>query len=144
MGKLRHIAMTSSDPGKAADFYKEVFGMEELRRDPKGQVFLSDGVINMAILVHKTDDDPDVGAHGPNFNGIHHFGFYVEDIEEYAEKLEKAGGKRLTPTATPGTGGLFDNKTGMGPGPSNAEVKFSGPDGVIIDMSESGWQGITL
>jgi hypothetical protein len=36
----------------------------------------------------------------------------------------------------PGTGGLF----GSGKALSNAEVKFSGPDGVIIDMSESGWQ----
>ena len=110
--------------------------MTEVGRDNKGQVFLTDGDLNMAILVFKTNDDADVGAHGPNFSGIHHMGFYVEDIEEHAEKLEREGGKRLTPTAAPGTGGLF----GMGAGASNAEAKFSGPDGVIIDMSESGWQ----
>ena len=38
--------------------------------------------------------------------------------------------------ATPGTGGLF----GFGPGPSNAETKFTGPDGVVLDMSQSGWE----
>ena len=136
MAKLRHIALTSSDPGKAAEFFKQAFDMEEVRRDPNGQVFLSDGYFNMAILNYKTNDDADVGAHGPNFNGIHHIGFFVENLEEQAEKLGKAGGDRLTPSAAPGTGGLF----GHGDmGPSNAEVKFGGPDGVIIDMSESGW-----
>jgi predicted enzyme related to lactoylglutathione lyase len=60
----------------------------------------------------------------------------VEDIDSFAEKVDKAGGKQLTATMMPGTGGLFGN----GKERSNAEVKFSGPDGVIIDMSESGWQ----
>lgn len=138
MPKIKHLALTTSDPGKAAAFYKEAFDLQEICRDEKGQVFLSDGEFNMAILLFKTDDDPDVGAHGANFSGIHHIGFYVEDLEHHAKKLEKAGGKRLTASATPGTGGLFGNDMGMGA--SNAEVKFSGPDGVIIDMSESGWQ----
>ncbi len=144
MGKLRHIALTTENPGKVADFYKAVFGMEELKRDAKGQVFLSDGVINMAILNFKTDDDPDVGAHGPNFSGIHHFGFYVEDMASYADRVEEAGGERLTRIAAPGTGGLFGHNATTGSGPNYAEVKFRGPDGVIIDMSESGWEGISL
>ena len=136
MAKIKHFALTTSDPGKAAEFYKQAFDLQEVRRDSRGQVFLSDGEINMAILHFKTDDEPDVGAHGPNFSGIQHIGFYVDDIEAQAEKLKKAGGKQLTPTVTPGTGGLY----GAGREHSNAEVKFSGPDGVIIDMSESGWQ----
>ena len=136
MPKIKHLALTTSDPSKAAEFYKKAFDLQEIRRDEKGQVFLSDGEFNMAILNFKTNDDDDVGAHGPNFSGIHHIGFYVEDVEAQAEKLKQAGGEQLTPTVTPGTGGLF----GSGMGHSNAEVKFSGPDGVIIDMSESGWQ----
>ena len=84
----------------------------------------------------KTPDDADLGAHGTEFGGIHHIGFYVDDIESQAERLKKAGGEQLTPTMTPGTGGLF----GAGREYSNAEVKFRGPDCVILDMSESGWQ----
>ena len=136
MAKIRHIALTTKDPNKVAAFYKEAFDMEEIRRSDNGAVFLTDGYINLAILNHKTNDDADVGSHGSNFNGIHHIGFFVENLEEQAEKLDKAGGDRLTPTVAAGTGGLF----GHGDmGPSNAEVKFGGPDGVIIDMSESGW-----
>ena len=136
MAKIRHIALTTKDPVKVAEFYKEAFGMQELRRGDSG-VFLTDGYINLAILNWKTEADADVGANGPNYNGIHHFGFMVDDIEADGEKLEKAGGMKLTRTAAPGTGGLF----GMGRGPTgNAEVKFSGPDGVILDISQSGWQ----
>ena len=136
MVKIKHLALTTSDPSKAAEFYKKAFDLQEIRRDKSGQVFLSDGEFNMAILNFKTNDDADVGAHGPNFSGIHHIGFYVEDVEAQAKKLKEAGGEQLTPTVTPGTGGLFSS----GQQYSNAEVKFSGPDGVIIDMSESGWQ----
>jgi len=136
MAKIKHIAIRTPDPEATAKFYKEVFGLEEVRRDAKGQVFLSDGDFNMAILNFKTDDDADLGANGLEFGGIHHIGFLVEDIDSFAEKVNKAGGKQLTPTMMPGTGGLFGN----GKARSNAEVKFSGPDGVIIDMSESGWQ----
>ena len=135
MAKIKHIALSTSDPAKAAAFYKEALDLEEIRHDDRGNVFLSDGEFNMAILNFKTNDDSDVGAHGPNFGGIHHFGFYVENLPEQVDKMEKAGGKRLTRVADPGTGGLF----GMGLDYANAEVKFAGPDGVIIDVSGSGW-----
>ena len=31
-----------------------------------------------------------MGAHGPNFTGIHHFGFEVEDLDAACDKLEEA------------------------------------------------------
>ena len=136
MAKIRHIALTSDNPSKLADFYKEVFGMTEVRRSENGQVFLTDGYINMALLNYKTPNDEDPGPNGGYYDGIHHIGFQVDDIEAAAEKVDQAGGHRLSRTATPGTGGLF----GFGPGPSNAETKFSGPDGVVLDMSQSGWE----
>ena len=105
MAKIRHIAMTSDNPSKLADFYKEVFGMTEVRRSENGQVFLTDGYINMALLNYKTPNDEDPGPNGGYYDGIHHIGFQVDDIEAAAEKLDKAGGARLSRTATPGTGG---------------------------------------
>ncbi len=138
MPQIKHIAIATQDADKTARFYIDVFGMKEIDRldSPNASgYYLSDGNINMAILNFKNDQvtGPE---YGQSFSGIHHIGFYVEDIEAQAEKLKQAGGEQLTPTVTPGTGGLF----GSGMGHSNAEVKFSGPDGVIIDMSVSGWQ----
>src|SRR5213083_1855609 len=95
MPRIKHIALTTKDPAETAAFYKEAFGLQEIRRAPNGAVFLTDGYINVAILNWKTEKSADVGAHGPNFSGIHHFGFEVEDLDEASRKLEAAHGERL-------------------------------------------------
>jgi catechol 2,3-dioxygenase-like lactoylglutathione lyase family enzyme len=132
MTKIKHIALTTQDPDKTAAFYKEAFGLKEIRRSPNGAVFLTDGYINLAILNWKTEKDADVGVNGPNYSGIHHFGFEVDDLEEAAEKIEKVHGQRLSQKD-----GL---DTAMAPrGPRNVEVKWAGPDGVVLDVSHTGW-----
>ena len=90
MARIRHIALTTKEPAKVAEFYKEAFGLKELRRSPNGAVFLTDGHINLAILNHKDERSLDMGAHGPNFSGIHHFGFEVEDLDQACDQLEQA------------------------------------------------------
>jgi catechol 2,3-dioxygenase-like lactoylglutathione lyase family enzyme len=85
MARIKHIALTTQDPEKVAAFYKEAFGLQEIRRSSNGAVFLTDGYINLAILNWKTEKDADVGANGPNFSGIHHFGFQVESLDEPAD-----------------------------------------------------------
>lgn len=132
MAKIKHIALTTQDPDKTAAFYKEAFGLREIRRSPNGAVFLTDGYINLAILNWKTEKDADVGANGPNYSGIHHVGFEVDDLDTACEQLTKATGQRLS------------QKDGldhaMGPrGPRNFEMKWAGPDGVVMDISHTGW-----
>jgi methylmalonyl-CoA/ethylmalonyl-CoA epimerase len=134
MARIKHIALTTQDPAKTAAFYKEAFGLQEIRRSPNGAVFLTDGYINVAILNWKTEKDADVGAHGPNFSGIHHFGLEVENLDEACDKLELAQGKRLTQKDH------LDRA--MAPGQHrNFEMKWAGPDGVVIDVSHTGWDG---
>lgn len=134
MARIKHIALTTGNPEKAAAFYKEAFGLREIRRSSNGAVFLTDGYINLAILNWKTEKDADVGANGPNYSGIHHFGFEVEDLDEACQKLEGAQGQRLTQK---------DNlDTMMAPGSHrNFEMKWAGPDGVVMDISHTGWDG---
>jgi catechol 2,3-dioxygenase-like lactoylglutathione lyase family enzyme len=134
MARIKHIAMTTKDPSATAAFYKEAFGMRELRRSPNGAVFLSDGHINLAILNFKTEKDAVVGAHGANFSGIHHFGFEVDDLDDACQKLETARGRRLS--AKDGVDAAM-----AGGGHANFEMKWAGPDGVVIDISHTGWEG---
>ena len=134
MPRIRHIALTTKDPAKTAAFYKEAFGLQEIRRSPNGAVFLTDGYINVAVLNFKTEKDADVGAHGPNFSGIHHFGFEVADLEDACHKLEEAQARRLS--AKDGV-----DATMAAGGHANFEMKWSGPDGVVIDISHTGWEG---
>src|ERR1700719_2546322 len=133
MPRIKHIALTTKEPAKVAAFYRDAFGMQEIRRTPNGAVFLTDGYINWAILNWKTEKSADVGANGPNYSGIHHFGFEVEDLDEAAANLERAQGERLEEKA-----GL-DMEMAAG-GHRNFEMKWAGPDGVVIDISHTGWE----
>jgi catechol 2,3-dioxygenase-like lactoylglutathione lyase family enzyme len=132
MAKIRHIALTTKNPSQVAEFYKQAFDMQEIRRSDNGAVFLSDGYINLAILNWKTEKDADVGPDGPNYNGIHHIGFQVDDLDTACDKLEKVNGKQLS-----SRDGL-DQAMAAG-GPRNFEMKWAGPDEVVLDISHTGW-----
>ena len=108
-------------------------GYKELRRN-NGNVFLTDGYIHVAVLKTKGEEAADMGAHGRHFTGIHHFGFEVDDLDEAGRKLEAAHGHRLTAK----DGGDAVLRDGVH---TNFEQKWSGPDGVVIDVSHTGWEG---
>jgi catechol 2,3-dioxygenase-like lactoylglutathione lyase family enzyme len=120
VAKIRHIAISTEDPEKTAAWYKEVFGLEEVGRSPSG-VYLSDGDINFAVLRIRSKEDPNKIE-----LGVSHFGFVVEDPQATFEKLEANGATRLPDVAI---GGQY------------FEVKYKGPDDVVVDVSEHGWVG---
>jgi glyoxylase I family protein len=137
MTKIKHIALSTQDPEKTARFYIDVFGMKEIGKvnslNASG-FFLSDGELNLAILKFKNDQVAGV-ERGKDFCGIHHIGFQVESLEEIAERLAAAGSARRD-----------DVNEALGVGHSeqryaNVEVKYGGPDGVMLDVSETGWVG---
>jgi len=137
MPKIKHIAISTQDVEKTAKFYIEVFGMKEIARvDSPGAMgyYLSDGDLNLAILNFKNDQVAGV-ERGKGYSGIHHIGFQVESLEAIAEKLAEAGSPLRDD---------INEALGVGQGRrhgGNVEVKYRGPDGVILDVSETGWVG---
>lgn len=136
MAKIRHIALASDHPGKAAEIFKEAFGFRELGRfglDPNkpdeaprpSGVFLTDGTINFAILKFQKAN---LGGLPEDFVGIHHFGVVVDDMDASRAKLEALGVPCVVDyDAIPPTG--------------HKEIKFRGPDGVIFDITDVFWNG---
>lgn len=131
MAKIRHIAITTDNPAEVGAFFEEAFEMTQVRKSDNGAVFLSDGYMNLAILNHKTNKDADVGQNGPNYNGIHHIGFLVEDLEEAGKRLEGVKGKAL--------GERDGLEVSLGEAPRNYEQKWAGPHDMVIDVSHTGW-----
>ena len=137
MAKLRHIAIATQNAKETAKFYVEVFGMTQLSSIETPIVsgaFLTDGTINLAILDFKNDQVAGT-ERGKNWSGIHHIGFEVENLEDIAQKLAAAGGSPRDD---------INQALGMGLGSGhhgNAEVRYSGPDGVMFDVSQTGWVG---
>ncbi|MGH7097015.1 MAG: VOC family protein [Stellaceae bacterium] len=129
MGKLRHIALSVPDPWKTAEFYKRAFGLEVVGETDSSLaegVFLTDGVINVALLHFKSDEAAQ--GLGRDHVGLHHFGVWVDDIAQARRQVESAGGEWLMGEPAQKGGSFY-------------EIKFRDPDGVIFDLSESGWGG---
>ncbi|MFQ5911704.1 MAG: VOC family protein [Nitrospinota bacterium] len=132
MAKLRHIAVATRDPQTTAEFYKKHFEMREvgtIDNDLGEGVYLSDGVVNLAVLKIRSPwtNRPQEDV---NFTGIHHFGFIVEDIQRSAEALKQGGSEEVA--------GQY---RGRGEDTVFYERKFLAPDDVVIDISEGGWAG---
>ena len=129
MARLRHIAVCVKDLDKAAAFYEQVFEFKKIGREDLeigSAIYMSDGVINMALLNFAGAKGSDL-ADAKSFVGAHHFGIQVDDLAETQKRIEAAGGKFFFD--------LGDERAG------NFERKFKDPDGVIFDISKHGWQG---
>ncbi len=137
MAKIKHIALSTQDVDKTARFYIDVFGMKEIAKidSPTARgYYLSDGDLNLAILNFKNDAVAGV-ERGKGFSGLHHIGFQVESLEEIAERLAAAGSEPRHDV---------NEALGVGQGRQqhgNVEIKYNGPDGVMVDVSETGWVG---
>ena len=137
MAKIKHIALSTQDVDKTAKFYIDVFGMKEIARiDGPGArgYYLSDGDLNLAVLNFKNDAVAGV-ERGKDWSGIHHIGFQVESLEAIAERLAAAGSEPRHDINE--ALGVSYGRESHG----NVEVKYVGPDGVTLDVSETGWVG---
>ena len=129
MARLRHFAVCVSDLDKSAKFYEEVFGLKRVGEETLelgSGVYLSDGVVNLALLKLKGTYGTD-GVDNSQYVGAHHFGFIVDDVDEMRKRIEAAGGKFFFTLGDPEK--------------HNFESKFKDPDGVIFDISKKGWLG---
>ena len=70
MPKIKHIGITTNDPGATADFFINTFGLVVVEREPDNRAMvLSDGYINVTILKFQYD------RYGGGYPGLHHIGF---------------------------------------------------------------------
>ena len=125
VARMRHIALSVPDPEKAAKFFEEAFGMK--RAGPAGVgLYMTDGTINIALL--KFPGDVPCFPPGKPYYGLIHFGMWVDDLEEAAAKVEKAGGSYYMGRADHNPNTYY-------------EVKYKDPNGVVFDLTHSGWKG---
>jgi lactoylglutathione lyase len=117
MAKLRHVALIVEDPESSARFFEQAFDMKRAGKARRG-IYMSDGTINVALL-RKEDDKERIG--------IYHFGMWVDDLEAAEKKVLEAGGEYLAGRPTSPN--------------SFYEAKYRDPNGIVFDLTHSGWAG---
>lgn len=127
MAKLRHVAIQVPNLERAAKFYEESLELVRVAeaKSPIGNaIMLSDGTVNLTLL--NFPEGKGGQLHGPDWAGLHHIGFVVDDEEVTAQRIADAGGRFFMriPEGYPGV---------------DAEAKFKDPFGIVFDVSEHIW-----
>jgi methylmalonyl-CoA/ethylmalonyl-CoA epimerase len=117
MAKLRHLAILVPDPEASATFFEQAFGMTRAGTARRG-IYMSDGVMNVALL--RVDPEKEKV-------GLFHFGMWVDDLDAAEARAQAAGATYLK--------GRPDSPK------SFYEAKYRNPDGIVFDMTHSGWAG---
>ncbi|MBA8909820.1 VOC family protein [Aminobacter ciceronei] len=126
MAKLRHLAIAVSDPEAAAQFFEKAFGMTRAGQAMRG-VYMSDGVMNVALLNFGEEPVPGFETE-KDYNGIIHFGMWVDSVEETDELVKAAGGSYMNGRKESNPNVFY-------------EVKYKTPEGIVFDVTENGWKG---
>jgi len=129
MAKLRHIALSVPDPQKSARFYCDAFDMKivgEANSATATGVYLSDGTISLALLKYRTDAP--AGPRGKDFVGLHHMGFLCDDLAAQSQQVEASGATLFQDVPSGKTTEYY-------------EKKYTDLDGIIFDITHSGWKG---
>jgi catechol 2,3-dioxygenase-like lactoylglutathione lyase family enzyme len=87
IARIRHVACHTEHYDKVVRFYKTVFGMKQITTgmiDETGKAnpdrgHISDGVIGMALLPRRPG----------NQQGLDHFGFEVDDVNEVTDRMKR-------------------------------------------------------
>jgi catechol 2,3-dioxygenase-like lactoylglutathione lyase family enzyme len=126
MAKIRHIAIQVPDLEKAAAFYEQVFDLDRVNQveSPIGNaISLSDGTVNLTLL--HFPEGTKGGKGGPDWAGLHHIGFVVEDEAEADARITQHGG-------------AFFMQLEAHPG-VDAERKYKDVNGIVFDLSAHDW-----
>jgi lactoylglutathione lyase len=121
MARIVHLAIKVENLDEATQFYEEVFGFRQLKTGRNGEHVsrhLTDGTIDLALMVYDSEDSPEarLAGAGPR---LHHWGIEVDDRDAYVEKIKAHGGTILS-------------------SPEAGALKFRAPDGTIAEVVRKG------
>lgn len=121
LARINHIALKVADLDAATRFYENVYGFRQVKTArSRGHVsrHMTDGYIDLALMVYDSEDDPEAKLVGPG-PAIHHFGIEVEDHEGFAGTVAANGGTILS-------------------NPGEVPIKYRAPDGTVAEIVPKG------
>ena len=117
MARINHVALKVADLEAATRFYENVYGFRQVGTGrSRGHIsrHLTDGYIDLALMVYDSEEDPEAKLVGEG-PAIHHFGIEVEDHLGFAERVVANGGTILSK-------------------PGEIPIKYRSPDGTVAEI----------
>ena len=117
--RINHVALKVADLETATRFYENVFGFRQVKTGrSRGHIsrHLTDGYVDLALMLYDSEDDPEAKLVGPG-PAIHHFGVAVADRRSVLDLIRANGGEILSD-------------------PNSGTVKFRSPDGTIAEIAD--------
>ncbi len=121
MPRINHIALKVTDLEAATRFYEKVYGFRQVHTGrSRGHIsrHLTDGHVDLALMVYDSEDDEEARLVGPG-PAIHHFGIEVDDHQAFAEKVVANGGTILSKL-------------------DEVPIKYRSPDGTVAEIVPMG------
>ncbi len=138
-----HIAIGVSNMEQSLTFYRDILGLRVSLDDPlenpggalpkpRHGVYLRwDDGPDATFIVLSENQPVSGGALSLNQVGIHHFAFWVDDLEATFEKVRAAGVPIVMPPTT------FDSAAyGEEPGGQVLTTLFKDPDGIVLQLDQ--------
>ena len=114
MPRLLNLTLAAKNPGRLAEFYRYVFGLETIHQND-ASISLSDGIFNLSLMSVPSQQSL----------GYYFMGFHVEDRKSAREKLE----------------GNYSRASHLGDS-SRTDFLFNDPDGNLLELAEERY-GVT-
>lgn len=92
--RIAHLAVKVDDLEAAGEFYEKVFGFRDVRQGHTRDHYsrhMTDGHIDIALVKYDASADSKESQALGGKTGIHHFGFEVDSVEEFAAELKRRG-----------------------------------------------------
>jgi catechol 2,3-dioxygenase-like lactoylglutathione lyase family enzyme len=139
MKGISHVAVGVSDMARSLPFYRDLLGLEvmldteeKVGNGARHAVYMrwaKDG--GFLVLSQTLGRDPSGKPLRLHQVGLHHFAFWVDDLEKRVEKLKSAGVKIVVPPYAAGAI-AYGEKTGG----KVLTCLFEDPDGTILQFDQ--------
>ena len=128
---INHISIRAEDPGQVAEFYEKIFELKEAEtyRDD-GSICLTDGKVK--LLVRRRDNSLYRGLR----EGLDHFGFKVESLDQTKRDLAALGQTAPHPASGQFVGGNGKKNEEDFRHCCLGQYFTADPDGVLVDIAE--------
>lgn len=132
--RVGHIALRCVDSELCAQFYRDVFELNELEK-PSGDSnhYLSDGKVTLAVMPWKIADFYGSGIERP---ALDHIGFKVDSMSAFKADLEKYSATYFKPEDRPEKNPEREVRRELLAKFPLGQFQMSDPDGVLITVSE--------